>query len=51
MTQEGGLFPGVAFVITTWYKRTETGFRIALFFSAATIAGAFEDSTTAEITN
>ena len=41
MTQEGGLFPGVAFVITTWYKRTETGFRIALFFSAATIAGAF----------
>ena len=38
---EGGLFPGVAFIITTWYKRSETGFRIALFFSAATIAGAF----------
>lgn len=41
VVQEGGLFPGVAFVITTWYKRTETGFRIALFFSAATVAGAF----------
>lgn len=22
---EGGLFPGVAFIITTWYKRSETG--------------------------
>ncbi|KAI8943323.1 hypothetical protein NX059_001341 [Plenodomus lindquistii] len=38
---EGGLFPGVAFYITLWYKRSETGSRIAIFFSAATAAGAF----------
>ncbi|KAJ3576510.1 hypothetical protein NP233_g372 [Leucocoprinus birnbaumii] len=38
---EGGLFPDVAFYITLWYRRHETGFRIAVFFSAATLAGAF----------
>lgn len=38
---EGGLFPGITFFITMWYRRTECGFRIALFFSAATAAGAF----------
>lgn len=38
---EGGLFPGVSFYITLWYPRHETGFRLAIFFSAATIAGAF----------
>ncbi|KXN82652.1 hypothetical protein AN958_02329 [Leucoagaricus sp. SymC.cos] len=38
---EGGLFPGVAYYITLWYRRHETGFRIAIFFSAATLAGAF----------
>ncbi|KAG9244473.1 high-affinity nicotinic acid transporter [Calycina marina] len=38
---EGGLFPGVNFYITSWYCRHECGFRMALFFSAATLAGAF----------
>jgi MFS family permease len=38
---EGGLFPGVAFYITMWYRRHECGFRMAIFFSAATAAGAF----------
>jgi MFS family permease len=38
---EGGLFPGVNFYITQWYVRNECGFRMALFFSAATLAGAF----------
>jgi len=38
---EGGLFPGVTFYITMWYRRHECGFRMALFFSAATLAGAF----------
>jgi MFS family permease len=37
---EGGLFPAVAFYFTTWYPRYETGFRIAVFFSAAPFAGA-----------
>lgn len=38
---EGGLFPGVTFYITMWYRRHECGLRLALFFSAATAAGAF----------
>ncbi|KAK0702467.1 high-affinity nicotinic acid transporter [Apiosordaria backusii] len=38
---EGGLFPGAAFYITSWYCRDEVGFRLAMFFSAATLAGAF----------
>ncbi|KAH7021857.1 major facilitator superfamily domain-containing protein [Ilyonectria destructans] len=38
---EGGLFPGVTYYITLWYKRHECGLRIAIFFSAATAAGAF----------
>lgn len=38
---EGGLFPGVNYYITSWYCRHECGFRMALFFSAATLAGAF----------
>ncbi|TVY38907.1 putative transporter [Lachnellula occidentalis] len=38
---EGGLFPGVSYYITMWYKRHECGTRLAFFFSAATAAGAF----------
>ncbi|KAK6364978.1 hypothetical protein LTS17_011674 [Exophiala oligosperma] len=38
---EGGLFPGVTFYITLWYRRHECGLRMAIFFSAATAAGAF----------
>ncbi|OQO11097.1 hypothetical protein B0A48_05352 [Cryoendolithus antarcticus] len=38
---EGGLFPGVVFYLSMWYKRSERQYRIALFFSAASLAGAF----------
>lgn len=38
---EGGLFPGVAYYITMWYPRQIQGSRLAIFFSAATVAGAF----------
>ena len=38
---EAGLFPGVSFFLTQWYRRYEISWRIALFFSAATAAGAF----------
>lgn len=38
---EGALFPGVVFYLSMWYKRSERQFRIALFFSAASLAGAF----------
>ncbi|KAI9047020.1 hypothetical protein LZ554_009094 [Drepanopeziza brunnea f. sp. 'monogermtubi'] len=38
---ESGLFPGVVFYLSMWYKRTEVHYRVALFFSAASLAGAF----------
>jgi len=38
---EGGLFPGINFYITMFYQRYECGFRMALFFSAASVAGCF----------
>lgn len=38
---EAGLFPGVNYYLSTWYKRNEFGLRSALFFSAATASGAF----------
>ncbi|KAH7145986.1 major facilitator superfamily transporter [Dactylonectria macrodidyma] len=38
---EGGLFPGINYYITLWYRRHECGFRIAIFFSTVTAAGAF----------
>lgn len=38
---ECGLFPGVAYVLTLWYCKTDTQFRQALFFGAASMAGAF----------
>ena len=38
---EAGLFPGVTFYISLWYPRRMQAKRVAIFFSAATIAGAF----------
>ncbi|SPO00306.1 related to putative tartrate transporter [Cephalotrichum gorgonifer] len=38
---EAGLFPGVSYYLTMWYCRHEFQFRQALFFSAASVAGAF----------
>jgi len=38
---EAGLFPGVTFYISLWYKREQQALRVAIFFSAATVAGAF----------
>lgn len=38
---ESGLFPGVVFYLSMWYKRNEQHYRISLFFSAASLAGAF----------
>ncbi|KAK7738294.1 hypothetical protein SLS63_002629 [Diaporthe eres] len=38
---EAGLYPGVAYYLTMWYCRHEIQFRQALFFSAASVAGAF----------
>jgi len=38
---EAGLFPGVNYYLSTWYKRDELGIRAAIFFSAAALAGSF----------
>ncbi|KAK4220965.1 high-affinity nicotinic acid transporter [Podospora fimiseda] len=38
---EAGLFPGVVFYLTNWYTREEIQLRQAMFFSAASLAGAF----------
>jgi MFS family permease len=38
---EAGLFPGVAYYLTNWYRREEIQLRQAMFFSAASVAGAF----------
>lgn len=38
---ESGLFPGVVYYLSMWYKREERQYRISLFFSCASLAGAF----------
>ncbi|KAF9647256.1 MFS general substrate transporter [Thelephora ganbajun] len=38
---ESGFFPGVVFYLSMWYKRNEQHYRIAMFVSSATLAGAF----------
>jgi len=38
---EAGLFPGASYLLSLWYPRELLQFRIAIFFSAATVAGAF----------
>ncbi|KAK5561295.1 hypothetical protein LTR46_000100 [Exophiala xenobiotica] len=38
---ESGLYPGVAYYLTMWYVTEELAFRQGLFFSAASMAGAF----------
>ncbi|KAJ7451736.1 major facilitator superfamily domain-containing protein [Mycena galericulata] len=38
---EAGLFPGVTFYLSLWYRRRDVAARVAIFFSAATVAGAF----------
>ncbi|TGZ78356.1 retrograde regulation protein 2 [Ascodesmis nigricans] len=38
---EAGLFPGVNYYLSCWYKRSEFGLRAAVFFSAAAVSGSF----------
>ncbi|EPS29526.1 hypothetical protein PDE_04476 [Penicillium oxalicum 114-2] len=38
---EAGLFPGVGYFLSCWYRRSEFGVRMAIFFSAAALAGSF----------
>lgn len=38
---EAGLFPGLVFYLTFWYKVSERSLRVALILASATLAGAF----------
>ncbi|KAE8379864.1 major facilitator superfamily domain-containing protein [Aspergillus bertholletiae] len=38
---EAGLFPGISYYLSCWYKRSEFGIRMAIFFSSAALAGSF----------
>ncbi|KIJ55285.1 hypothetical protein M422DRAFT_73264 [Sphaerobolus stellatus SS14] len=48
---EAGYFPGVAYFFSCWYKRSEFGFRTAVFTSMTTAAGAFGGLLAAAISN
>ncbi|KII93819.1 hypothetical protein PLICRDRAFT_101571 [Plicaturopsis crispa FD-325 SS-3] len=48
---ESGLYPGIVFYISCWYRRSELGTRVALFFSSASLAGAFSGLLAAGIQN
>ncbi|KAF2098516.1 MFS general substrate transporter [Rhizodiscina lignyota] len=38
---ESGFFPGATFLLTLWYKRYEVQRRMAVFYAAASLSGAF----------
>ncbi|KAL1843871.1 hypothetical protein VTJ49DRAFT_7222 [Mycothermus thermophilus] len=48
---EAGLFPGVNYYFSCWYKRSELGVRAAIFFSAAAVSGSFGGLLAAAIEN
>ncbi|KAI6041323.1 MFS general substrate transporter [Pisolithus marmoratus] len=48
---EAGFYPGVIYYLSCWYKRSEFGIRAAIFFSAATVSGAFGGLLAAAISN
>ncbi|KAI6041324.1 MFS general substrate transporter [Pisolithus marmoratus] len=48
---EAGFYPGVIYYLSCWYKRSEFCIRAAIFFSAATVSGAFGGLLAAAISN
>lgn len=38
---EAGLPPGISYYLSCWYKRSEFGIRMAIYFSSAALAGSF----------
>ncbi|KAJ6093536.1 hypothetical protein N7486_008825 [Penicillium sp. IBT 16267x] len=48
---EAGLFPGIGYFLSCWYRREEFGVRMAIFFSAAALAGSFGGLLAAAIAN
>ncbi|KAJ6581654.1 MFS general substrate transporter [Mycena capillaripes] len=50
-TFEAGLYPGMAYHLSCWYRRSELGIRTAVFTSATTLSGAFGGLLAAAISN
>lgn len=48
---EAGLFPGINYFLSSWYRRSEFGIRAAIFFSAAAVSGSFGGLLAAAISN
>ncbi|BGP00241.1 hypothetical protein JCM10021v2_003922 [Rhodotorula toruloides] len=48
---EGGVFPGLVLYLSSFYRRHELQTRISLFFSAASLSGAFSGLLAAAIIN
>ena len=48
---EAGLFPGINYYLSCWYRRSEFGIRAAIFFSAAAVSGSFGGLLAAAIGN
>ncbi|KAJ3721532.1 MFS general substrate transporter [Lentinula raphanica] len=48
---KAGMYPGIVFYISSWYKRSEMGSKIAFFFSSATLSGAFSGLLSVAIHN
>ncbi|KAJ5259619.1 hypothetical protein N7478_012600 [Penicillium angulare] len=38
---EAGLPPGISYYLSCWYRRSELGIRMAIYFSSAALAGTF----------
>ncbi|KZV75498.1 MFS general substrate transporter [Peniophora sp. CONT] len=48
---ESGIYPGIIFYLSCWYKRSQLGTRVALFCTSSSIAGAFSGLLAAAIHN
>lgn len=48
---EAGLFPGINYYLSCWFRRDEFGIRAAIFFSAAAVSGSFGGLLAAAIGN
>jgi MFS family permease len=48
---QSGIFPGANYYMSCWYTSSEIGFRSAIFFSAAALAGSFSGLLAAAIAN
>ncbi|KAJ9633858.1 hypothetical protein H2204_006644 [Knufia peltigerae] len=46
---EGGIFPGIILYLSSFYRRSDLSLRIALFWSAASLSGAFSGLLAAAI--